>query len=78
MLDMPDSEIKHIADHMGHSLNIHADIYSLQTSLVERAKVAKILVAVENGQLHKLDNPTQMKTVNEEELNVEGNWNVKW
>ena len=45
MLNMPDADLKFVADHMGHDLNIHSSIYKLRTSLVERAKVAKMLVS---------------------------------
>jgi hypothetical protein len=44
-----------VADHMGHDLNIHTNIYRLQSSLVERGKVARILLAADSGQLHKFD-----------------------
>ena len=46
---MKDSELKMVAEHMGHNLNIHTDVYQLQSSLIERAKVASVLIAVENG-----------------------------
>lgn len=46
---MTDNELKLLADHMGHSLQIHTDVYRLQSSLLEKAKVAKLLIAVENG-----------------------------
>jgi len=42
-----------LADHMGHDLNIHTNVYRLQTSLIERAKVARILVAPHSGTIHK-------------------------
>ena len=45
---MTDDELKMLADHMGHNINIHTDIYRLQTSLVEKTKVAKLLLASEN------------------------------
>lgn len=34
-------ELKLIADHMGHSEAINTDIYWLQSSVLERTKVAK-------------------------------------
>ena len=42
-----------IADQLGHNLNIHTDVYCLQSSLLERTKVASILLAVENGHMQK-------------------------
>ena len=46
---MSDSELKLIADHMGHNINIHTDIYRLQSTILEKTKVAKVLTAFDNG-----------------------------
>ena len=51
---MTESELKMVADHMGHNLNVHTDIYRLQSSLLEKTKVARVLIATENGQINKL------------------------
>ena len=69
---MSSGDVKYIADHMGHDLNIHSNIYSLQTSLVERAKVARILVAVEQGELHQMDKKTSVDQIDVDTLNVQG------
>ncbi|KAJ8320563.1 hypothetical protein KUTeg_002150 [Tegillarca granosa] len=53
VMDMTGDELKMVADHMGHSLSIHTDIYKLQNSTLERTKVARALVALENGNVHK-------------------------
>jgi len=50
-MDMSGDELKLVADHMGHSVQIHTDIYRLQSSVLERTKVAKALVAIERGNL---------------------------
>ena len=52
-MDMTSAELKLMADHMGHSVNIHTDVYTLQSSTLERSKVARVLIAMENGQLVK-------------------------
>ena len=49
LLDLNDSEMKLVADHLGHSLQIHSDIYTLQSSILEKTKVARILIGVEQG-----------------------------
>lgn len=49
LLNMSPAELKMLADHMGHSLNIHTDHYQLQTSMLERSKVARLLLQHENG-----------------------------
>ena len=53
LLDMTGEELKMVADHMGHSVAVHTDVYRLQSSLLEKTKVARALVALENGQLSK-------------------------
>ena len=50
-MDMTGDELKLVADHMGHSVAIHIDIYRLQSSVLERTKVARALVALEDGKL---------------------------
>ena len=49
VLDMRQDELKMIADHLGHSVSIHTDVYRLQSSWLEKTKVARALVASENG-----------------------------
>lgn len=51
IVDMKPSELKMVADHMGHNENIHTDIYKLQSSILEKSKVASLLIAMENGTL---------------------------
>lgn len=50
---MQTSELGMLADHMGHSLNVHTEVYKLQSNFLERLKIANILIAVENGIVHK-------------------------
>lgn len=45
---MTDDELKMLADHMVHNINIHTDYYRLHTSLIEKIKVEKLLLASEN------------------------------
>lgn len=60
---MNSSEMRLLASHMGHDLNIHVDHYTMQSNLLERAKVARVLSAVNNGHLHKLDSVTDLELV---------------
>ena len=53
LLDMTGDELKMVADHMGHSVTVHTDVYRLQTSVLEKTKVARALIALENGNLGK-------------------------
>ena len=38
-------ELKIVGDLMGYNVNIHTDVYRLQSSLIEKSKVAQILMA---------------------------------
>lgn len=53
IIDMTDSELKMVADHMGHNMNVHTDVYRLQSSLLEKTKVARVLIAMENGHINR-------------------------
>ena len=53
VLDMRQDELKMIADHLGHSVSIHTDVYRLQSSWLEKTKVARALIASENGLMGK-------------------------
>lgn len=57
---MDNRELALLADHMGHSVNIHTDVYKLQSSLLERTKVAKLLCAVESGTVSKYKESTEI------------------
>lgn len=59
---MNDTETRLLAQHMGHKFNIHVEHYALQTQLLERGKVAKILCAIQNG---KLSRPNEKKPTHE-------------
>ena len=50
---MGNHELEMLADHLGHSTNIHTTVYKLQSNLLQRSKVAKILCAVEKGLIHR-------------------------
>ena len=60
---------------MGHDLNIHIDHYAMQTDLLERTKVAKVLSAIHNGSLKKPDKLTQLSDlhIKEEDVFDQGN-----
>ena len=52
-MDMDSSELKIVADHMGHDVSIHCNIYREQSSILQRTKVARLLIAMENGMVSK-------------------------
>lgn len=46
---MNDNETRLLAHHMGHDYNIHMKHYAMQTNLLERSKVARVLSAISRG-----------------------------
>ena len=63
---MKPDELALMADHMEHSMNIHLDICRLRSCLLERSKVAKVLCAMENGNLHRSRSRRHVVTVADE------------
>lgn len=60
VLKMDKSETQLLAQHMGHDYNIHLKHYAMQTSLIERSKVAKILSAVACGKVKRPSAPVSI------------------
>ncbi|KAF6025388.1 hypothetical protein EB796_016279 [Bugula neritina] len=71
VLKLPENELRMLADHMGHDLNIHTNIYRLQTSLIERAKVARILVATHSGTIHKFQEPRDLNSISANNIHLD-------
>jgi len=46
-------ELKWLANHMGHELNIHETVYRLQDSTIELARVSRLLMAVDSGRMQE-------------------------
>jgi len=47
------AEIKWLADHLGHDTKIFENVYRRQDSTIEMAKISRLLMAVDSGQLSK-------------------------
>ena len=58
VLDMQPSELNLLCRHMGHSIHVHEDFYRLPSQTLELAKVSKLLLAVEAGDLAQLNGKT--------------------
>jgi hypothetical protein len=50
VLNLKDNELDLLAQFMGHNIRVHREFYRLPSDLLQTAKVAKILVAMESGQ----------------------------
>lgn len=53
VLSLEENELDWLARHMGHDLRIHREYYRLHTSILELAKVSKILTTVDRGEVSK-------------------------
>ena len=58
---MKDSKQKMLADHMGHIINNHTGVYGMQSSILERAKIASLLIAMENGHINQFQGRIEMR-----------------
>ena len=62
VLDLKGNEIEWLADHMGHDLSVHKKYYRLQDHTLELAKISKLLLAIDKGDVNlvgkKLDDIT--------------------
>ncbi|XP_061169393.1 uncharacterized protein LOC133178689 [Saccostrea echinata] len=71
ILDMTQGELKLLAKHLGHDVKTHKEYYQLSSSVLELSKVARMLYAVENGQVNEWAGK-KMK-----DIQLEGNYFVK-
>ena len=56
--DLNDCNLRWLADHMGHNLDVHREYYRLRESTVELTKVARLLCAVDEGKAHNFSGKT--------------------
>ena len=56
LLDITDSELTWITNHMGHSKDVHLNWYRKEDATIELTKVAKVLVALDSGQGRNVQN----------------------
>ena len=49
VMNLNNAETEWLARHLGHSVRIHKDFYRLQTPAIELGRVARLLIAVDNG-----------------------------
>lgn len=67
---MDSNELRLLAKHMGHDLNIHTDHYTLQLSILERTKVARVLSAVSTGQLGRFKEPKKIEEIQVDDVDL--------
>lgn len=53
LFDMKEFELEWLSNHLGHSVTVHRNFYRLRESAVELAKMSKLLITVESGNVGK-------------------------
>ena len=49
LLEMNEAEVTWVTNHLGHSVNVHKQWYQQEESTMELTKVAKVLIAKDDG-----------------------------
>ena len=66
VLQLDDNQLEWVANHLGHNLQVHRQFYRLPSEVLQLAKVSQLLLASEQGQMHKYQGMSL------DDLNVEG------
>ena len=56
LLDMTESELTWVTNHLGHTKDIQKGWYRQEDSTIELTKIAKVLVAIDNGDSRDVQN----------------------
>ena len=64
--DLDENNLRWLADHLGHDLNVHREYYRLKDSTIELSKVSRLLLAMDEGNAKNFAGKTLS------EINVEG------
>lgn len=58
VVNLKDNELDLLAQFLGHNIAVHRDFYRLPSDVLQTAKVAKLLIALETGQQANLTGRT--------------------
>ena len=64
-LDLSEREMEWLAEHLGHSVDIHKTFYRVMSTTIEKAKTAKLVLLADAGEIDKYSGKTS------DELNFE-------
>ncbi|KAL0155304.1 hypothetical protein M9458_049567, partial [Cirrhinus mrigala] len=64
ILNLKDNELDQLASFLGHDIRVHRDYYRLPDATIEIAKISKLLLAMEKGNLARF----QGKSLDEIEI----------
>ena len=54
IVDLSETELRWLADHLGHNIDIHREYYRLHDSTVELSKVSRLLLTIDEGKASSL------------------------
>lgn len=66
VLNLKNNELDKVADFLGHDIHVHRDFYRLPVPTTQLAKLSKLLLSMEKGNLSSM----QRKSL--DEMEVEG------
>jgi hypothetical protein len=80
VLNLSTSEIQLLCKHMGHTIDVHNHYYKLPSHTPELAKVSKLLLLVERGQLNTLNGTSldEIDIESDEIIDDESQYIVYW
>jgi hypothetical protein len=73
VVNLKDNELDLLAQFLGHNIQVHRDFYRLPSDVLQTAKVAKLLIALETGQQLNLTG----KTLDEIDLNMDEGMRIR-
>lgn len=73
---MSAAEMRALTKHMGHEYNIHINHYSLQSNLLERSKVSRVLTALSTGRLHRFEENKELSDIIVDDNDMEDGMSV--
>ena len=50
-MDLNTTETEWVADHLGHSLQVEKTYYRIASTVIQKAKIAKLLILADRGQI---------------------------
>jgi hypothetical protein len=65
VLNLKDNEMDDLADFLGHDIRVHRQYYRLPEGTLQLAKISKILMALERGEL------SEFKGKNLDQINID-------
>ncbi|XP_042578512.1 uncharacterized protein LOC109065761 isoform X4 [Cyprinus carpio] len=71
ILSLKDNELNQLANFLGHDIRVHRDYYRLPDATIEIAKISKLLLAMEKGNLARFQGKTFDEIEIEEEIDLE-------